>query len=36
MELPRLKAGQPFRLLTDYSVKGGTPFLHGKKLADMA
>ena len=26
MELPRLKAGQPFRLLTDYSVKGGTPW----------
>lgn len=29
MEPPRLKAGQPFRLLTDYSVKGGTLAEHG-------
>ena len=33
IQLPRLKAGQPFRLLTDYSVKGGTP--RQKKLADL-
>ena len=35
MELPRLKAGQPFRLLTDYSVKGALG-RHAAQLAFMA